>query len=122
MEAEPPVEVGENELLYQISVSDIGTCDVRYGFENNMLYEIKCDLSIEDLKQGLNLLSSFTEYYNSKFGNYQKEGGFLVWQTKGKTQGSQVTIEMSDESSFAEMSTFSLFIYDYRIATGQSNP
>lgn len=120
MEADAPEVIDNKELLYQVNVSDVATCEIRYVFENNYLYEIKAEIITDNLKEGLKLQKSFTQYYDETYSQHRQEGGFLVWQTVGKTKDSQITIEMTDESSFAEMGSFLITIYDYRLATSNA--
>jgi hypothetical protein len=120
MEADVPEEIGSKELLYNVNVSDVAFCEIRYVFESNNLYEIKAEFTTDNLQDGLKLQKSFTQYYDETYNANRQEGGFLVWQTAGKTKDSQITIEMTDESSFAEMGSFLITIYDYRLATNSA--
>jgi hypothetical protein len=84
---------------------------VRYGFENGKVYEILVESSFDENKEGLKMISGFRDFFNEKYGDFEKEAGYLVWKTKSTEHSPNCVIEMVDESEFADFGQFSLSIY-----------
>lgn len=120
-EGTAPSENTEGVLTYELSIGESGTCTIRYGFENDRLYEIIVDASFEEREEGLKLLTGFRDYLNSVYGPYEKERGTLVWNVliPGPDQGS--TFEMVDESEYSDFGQWSLVIYRHPAGAPVSN-
>jgi hypothetical protein len=109
-EQEPPAEEGASFLKYSGTVGESGSWNIRYGFEDDLLYDILFDAEFADTSEGMGLLRGFKSYFNDRYGLYIKEGGYLVW--KGNPQdNSDSVIEMTDESEFGVFGQFSLSFY-----------
>lgn len=110
-----PDEESKGVITYEVRVGSTGTCTIRYGFENNCLYEIIADATFDDLKEGKEMLNGFKDYYTALYGPFVEEGGYLVWsvQTPGPDHGA--TIEMSSEGDFLDMEHWSMSIYRHSV-------
>jgi len=115
-----PTESTDDLLTYNGPIGEHGTYTIRYGFEKGHLYEILADASFDDQAEGLKMLAGFRDYFTEKYGPSQKESGFLVWKTKPGSNGQVVSIEMIDESEFADFGNWSLSMYN-QTATKESD-
>jgi hypothetical protein len=107
----PNDESNNNLSSYEGSIGESGTYVVRYGFENGKVYEILVESSFDENKEGLKMISGFRDFFNEKYGAFEKEAGYLVWKTKSAEHSPNCVIEMVDESEFADFGQFSLSIY-----------
>jgi len=121
LEGIEPIEELPGALKYSIRVGESGTCFIHYGFEKDFLYEIMVDGEFRNQEEGKKLLEGFKSYFTEKYGNYEKESGYLVWRTKGRTNDREVTIELVDESEFLGFGQWSLSIYDYKAVEIESS-
>jgi len=81
------------------------------------VYEILVESSFDENKEGLKMISGFRDFFNEKYGTYEKEAGYLVWKTKSAINSPNCVIEMVDESEFADFGQFSLSIYREPLAS-----
>jgi hypothetical protein len=109
-EQEAPVEEGDEFLKYSGKLGESGIWNIRYGFEENLLYDILIDAEFADTSEGLQLLRGFRSYFNDRYGLYIKEGGYLVWKGNPDDNADSV-IEMIDESELVDFGQFSLSFY-----------
>ncbi|MCB0820595.1 MAG: hypothetical protein KDC13_08225, partial [Bacteroidetes bacterium] len=104
-EQNTPAEEGEHFLIYSGKSGTTGDWSIRYGFEDNLVYDILFDAEFADTSEGLGLLRGFRSYFNDRYGLYIKEGGYLVW--KGNpADNADAVIEMIDESEFTDFGQF----------------
>jgi hypothetical protein len=106
-----PIETDENLLSYEGKTGETGNYNIKYGFESGKLYEILVSADFDKLEEGQKMLVGFREYFNEKYGPYEKEGGYLVWNIANGSNNQPVTIEMVDESEYADFKQWSLSIY-----------
>lgn len=106
-----PTEEDNASLMYEMQLGGSGTCKIIYGFENKHLFEILAEASFENQKDGLEMLYGFRDYFNEKYGPYEKERGNLVWKVKGNGEDAGAILEMTDESEFSYLGLWSLSIY-----------
>ena len=106
-----------NLRSYDGSIGESGTYVVRYGFENGKVFEILVESSFDENKEGLKMISGFRDFFNEKYGDFEKEAGYLVWKTKSTEHSPNCVIEMVDESEFADFGQFSLSIYREPLAS-----
>jgi len=109
-EQEAPVEEDELFLKYSGNLGETGIWNIRYGFEEDQLYDILVDAEFADTSEGLQLLRGFRSYFNDRYGLYIKEGGYLVWKGNPDDNADSV-IEMIDESELVDFGQFSLSFY-----------
>jgi hypothetical protein len=110
-EGTAPLESSKNLHSYEGTIGESGNYVVRYGFENGTVYEILVESSFDENKEGLKMISGFRDFFNEKYGDFEKEAGYLVWKTKSTEHSPNCVIEMVDESEFADFGQFSLSIY-----------
>ena len=111
-EGSSPSDESNNSMRsYEGSIGESGSYVVRYGFENGKVYEILVESSFDENKEGLKMISGFRDFFNEKYGTFEKEAGYLVWKTKSAEHSPNCVIEMVDESEFADFGQFSLSIY-----------
>jgi hypothetical protein len=110
-EGTAPLESSKNLHSYEGTIGESGNYVVRYGFENGKVYEILVESSFDENKEGLKMISGFRDFFNEKYGDFEKEAGYLVWKTKSTEHSPNCVIEMVDESEFADFGQFSLSIY-----------
>ncbi len=115
-----PSESGDKLLSYEGKTGETGNYNIKYGFESDKLYEILVEAEFDKLEEGQKMLVGFREYFNEKYGPYEKEGGYLVWNIANAGSNQPVTIEMVDESEFADFKQWSLSIYLHK--TVSENP
>lgn len=121
-EGSAPSDDSNNNLLsYEGSIGESGTYVIRYGFENGKVYEILVESSFDENKEGLKLISGFRDFFNEKYGAFDKDAGYLVWKTKSNINSPNSVIEMVDESEFADFGQFSLSIYRERLSAQQDS-
>jgi hypothetical protein len=105
-----PDEFDKTFALYKGSIGVTGNYTVRYGFENSELSEILVSAEFDNREEGIEMLNGFRSYFNERYVNSAKEGGYLVW--KGNTNDNPgAIIEMIDESEFSDFGQFSLTFY-----------
>jgi hypothetical protein len=110
-EGTAPLESSKNLHSYEGTIGESGNYVVRYGFENGKVYEILVESSFDENKEGLKMISGFRDFFIEKYGDFEKEAGYLVWKTKSTEHSPNCVIEMVDESEFADFGQFSLSIY-----------
>lgn len=111
-EGSAPSDESNNSMRsYEGSIGESGSYVVRYGFENGKVYEILVESSFDENKEGLLLITGFRGFFNEKYGDFEKEAGYLVWKTKSAEHSPNCVIEMVDENEFADFGQFSLSIY-----------
>jgi len=71
-----------------------------------------------ETENGQKMLVGFRNYFNDKYGHYNKEAGYLVWKTPAGPVNKDVTIEMTDESEYTELKQWSLSIYHQAPSAG----
>ena len=113
----PSDDSNTNLRSYEGSIGESGTYVVRYGFENEKVFEILVESSFDENKEGLKMISGFRDFFNEKYGDFEKEAGYLVWKTKSTEHSPNCVIEMVDESEFADFGQFSLSIYREPLAS-----
>lgn len=118
-EGSAPSSFTDNVLLYEGRINERSDYSIRYGFENSVLFEILVEGSFEESTEGIALLNGFKEYFNARYGMFEKGNGFLVW--KAKTPRAEVQIELVEESEFTELGQFSLNFYKQNDAAALSN-
>ena len=109
IEEKAPDAFTENMLLYELSINETASLTIRYGFENNQLYEIGAEADFEVQEDGLSLINAFKQFYAAKFGSSQSGAGFITWV--GKVDGQSIRIEMTDEAELSSFGGWSLSIY-----------
>lgn len=109
IEEKAPDAFTENMLLYELSINETASLTIRYGFENNQLYEIGAEADFEVQEDGLSLINAFKQFYTAKFGGSQSGAGFITWV--GKVDGQAIRIEMTDEAELSSFGGWSLSIY-----------
>jgi len=112
-----PTESDANLLTYEGKTGETGNYNIKYGFESGKLYEILVEADFDKVEEGQKMLVGFRDYFNEKYGPYEKEGGYLVWNIANGTNNQPVTIEMVDESEFADFKQWSLSIYLHKQTT-----
>ena len=110
-ESAPNEDSNSNLSSYEGSIGESGTYVIRYGFENGTVYEILVEASFDENKEGIKLIEGFRDFFNEKYGTFEKEAGYLVWKTKSDANSPKCVIEMVEESEFADFGQFSLSIY-----------
>ena len=110
-EGTAPIESSKNMHSYEGSIGESGSYVVRYGFESGKVYEILVECSFDENQEGVKMLNGFRDFFNEKYGAYEKDAGYLVWKTKSSGNIPVCVIEMVDESEFADFGQFSLSIY-----------
>lgn len=113
----PSDDSNTNLRSYDGSIGESGSYVVRYGFENGKVFEILVESSFDENKEGLKMISGFRGFFNEKYGDFEKEAGYLVWKTKSTEHSPNCVIEMVDESEFADFGQFSLSIYREPLAS-----
>jgi hypothetical protein len=98
-----------NMLLYEIPINETASLTVRYGFENDRLFEIGAEAEFENSQDGLDLINAFKTYYTAKFGGAQTASGFVTWV--GTLDAQRIRIEMTDEAELSSFGAWSLTIY-----------
>jgi hypothetical protein len=109
IEEKAPDAFTENMLLYELSINETASLTIRYGFENNQLYEIGAEADFAVQEDGLSLINAFKQFYATKFGGSQSGAGFITWV--GKVDGQSIRIEMTDEAELSSFGGWSLSIY-----------
>ncbi len=110
IEKTAPEQSDKDFMLYSGSIGKSGIYSIRYGFEEEKLFEILVDAEFSDVNEGLKLLTGFRDYFNERYGLYIKDGGYLVWKGNSKDNPDSV-IEMTDESEFSDFGQLFLSFY-----------
>ena len=120
-ETAPNEDSNSNFYSYEGFIGESGTYVIRYGIENEVVYDIIVEASFDERKEGLQLIEGFRDFFNEKYGNFEKKSGYLVWKTKSDINSPKCVIEMVEESQFADFGQFSLSIYREPIAPQQDS-
>ena len=110
-EVKSPSQSTESQLIYEGLIGENDEYTIKYGFENNRLFEILVEVSFSETADGQKMLNGFRAYFDEKYGPFNKEGGYLVWKTPDGPVNKDVTIEMTDESEFQDFKNWTLSIY-----------
>ena len=121
-EGSAPSDESNNSMRsYEGSIGESGSYVVRYGFESGKVFEILVESSFDENKEGLKMILGFRDFFNEKYGAFDKDAGYLVWKTKSTINSPNCVIEMVDESEFADFGQFSLSIYRERLSAQQDS-
>lgn len=80
----------------------------RYDFDQDALYSIQADMFFPDSSDLNSFQDELIKHYNTKYGEVNMDGGFLVWQEEGK-----VEFTLADESIEFGQPKLSLTIYNF---------
>ncbi len=104
-ELSQPVESDNNYLYYENkidssenSLSNIGSYNITYNFDDKGLSEIQSDIFIKDGNKEEEVFNKFKTYFDEHYGTSENHMGFSVWTVKS-SKYNDVRISLSDESS-----------------------
>lgn len=101
------LEQDSSYLFYEYKLDSSDTYTIEYQFENKKLSDIRLDAYVKNSGEWKVLFENLKEYFNSKYGNCEKEKDSFVW----RTDGGNISIFLTDESTDYEEGILSLEIY-----------
>jgi hypothetical protein len=107
VEANNIVSQSETSISCEQTVDEIELL-TRYDFDQEALYSIQADMFFADSSELNSFQDELIKFYNTKYGEVNLDGGFLVWQEKGK-----VEFNLADESIEFGQPKLSLTIYNF---------
>ncbi len=100
----------ENSLNYEKTIDGVELVS-RYDFDEGALYSVQADIFFPD-SSGLNSFQEeLIKHYNTKYGEVNMDGGFLVWQHR--QSDTEVEFTLADESIEFGQPKLSLTIYNF---------
>lgn len=97
----------ENSFRYEQVIDDVELI-AQYDFDQEALYSIQADMFFPDSSELNSFQDELIKHYNTKYGEVNVDGGFLVWQEDGK-----VEFTLADESIEFGQPKLSLTIYNF---------
>ncbi len=97
----------EASINCELTVDEIEIL-ARYDFDQEALYSIQADMFFPDSSALNSFQEELIKHYNTKYGEVNMDGGFLVWQEEGK-----VEFTLADESIEFGQPKLSLTIYNF---------
>jgi hypothetical protein len=97
----------ENSLRYEQTIDGVELV-AQYDFDQEALYSIQADMFFPDSTELSSFQDELINHYNTKYGDVNVDGGFLVWQEEGK-----VEFTLADESIEFGQPKLSLTIYNF---------
>jgi len=97
----------EASINCELTVDEIELL-TRYDFDQEALYSIQADMFFPDSSALNSFENELINHYNTKYGEVNMDGGFLVWQEEGK-----VEFTLADESIEFGQPKLSLTIYNF---------
>ena len=104
-------EEDTNYLYYENALDSSNSFTVAYDFDQKKLKEIQLEVFINNIDEFSNLVATFKNYYENKYGKAENTNGFLIWTIKDINKGN-VKITLADESTDFEYSKLSLSVYN----------